>query len=116
MSKGYGIFNFNRPYKNDEYESVLIRYENARLNEMTDVVHLEGIEIVDIKNGDFIGFEADGWYYKYDCTAEGVYEIPYEKFKENTCFGIQDEEAARLIFEVYEIWKYIENIWLLIII
>ena len=103
MSKGYGIFIFLNPHTEDERECVLIGYEYAKFDDMTDTVHLKGINILDKKYGDFIRFEEERWYYKSYPGSEGVYEIPYESFKKNSCYGIQDEEAARLLFEVYEI-------------
>lgn len=104
MSKGYGIFNFSRPYKNDEHEAVLLQYDNACLDEMTGTVHLEGIKVLEKKYGDFIDFKENFWCYKgINDFTNGVYEVHYKSFEQNTCFGIQDEESARLIFEVYEI-------------
>lgn len=104
LGSGYGIFNFLNPHTENDRECVLIGYEEAKLNEMTDTVHFKGITVLDKKYGDFILFEEEHWYYKKLYPGpEGVYEIPYESFKKNSCCGIQDEESARLLFEVYEI-------------
>jgi hypothetical protein len=101
---GYAIFTFTMPYT-DNIETVLFKYNSYDCEFNSEghyIVKFSGLSVVDKKHGDFVVFEEDKWYPRGLSNMLGVYEIPLERFLENSCYGVKDKTAARLLFEVYE--------------
>lgn len=110
----YIILRYLNPKFRENVIKILLKYTNTELHPNGSSIMLKGAKVIDIKGHNIeklIEIETvdDGDVYRYPDYSLRHFTINKDLLDERT-FKLSNDEEAKLLFEVYEVWDIVYHI------